>query len=109
MIDLYHFPSPNGWKASIMLEECSLPYRLIMIDLTKNEQTKPEYLRINPNNKVPAIVDRDPGGNPNPIFESGAVLIYLAEKSGKFMPASGPGRWEVLKWLFWQVGGLGPM
>lgn len=109
MIDLYYFPSPNTWKASIMLEECGLPYRLRQIDITKDEQFTPEFLAISPNNRVPAIVDHDAPGGPQSVFESGAILVYLAEKTGKFLAPSGPVRVATLEWLFWQMGGLGPM
>ena len=109
MIELFYFPSPNTWKASIMLEECELPYRLKIIDITKNEQFDASFLSISPNNRVPAIVDHDAPEGARPVFESGAILVYLAEKSNRFLPASGPHRTEVLEWLFWQVGGLGPM
>lgn len=111
MIDLYFFPSPNGIKVSIMLEECGLPYRVVPVDIGKGEQFDPDFLKISPNNKIPAIVDQDPagGGGPLPIFESGAILIYLAEKSGRFLPSMLRDRVAVMEWLFWQVGGLGPM
>jgi len=109
MIDLYYFPSPNTWKVSIMLEECGLPYRLIPIDTLAGDQFKPEFLRISPNNKVPAIVDHDGDGGAVSLFESGAILLYLAEKTGKLLPAAGAPRARALEWLFWQVGGLGPI
>jgi len=110
MIDLYTFATPNGRKASIMLEELELPYRTHVVDITKGEQFKPEFLAINPNNKIPAIVDSDgPGGQPLTIFESGAILIYLAEKSGRLLPPSGPDRYDVLQWVMFQMGGVGPM
>jgi GST-like protein len=110
MIELYYFPTPNTWKASIMLEECGLRYTVKPVNIGAGEQMKPEFLAISPNNKVPAIVDLDgPEGKPLAIFESGAILVYLAEKSGKFMPAGAAARSEVLQWLFWQIGGLGPM
>jgi GST-like protein len=109
-ITLYFFPTPNGVKASIMLEECGLPYKLHWIDITKGDQTKPEYLAVSPNNKIPAITDADgPGGQPVSIFESGAILQYLGRKTGKFYPRDERKRIEVEEWLFWQVGGLGPM
>jgi GST-like protein len=109
MIELYYFPTPNTWKAAIMLEECGLPYTVKPVDIRAGEQLKPEFLAISPNNKVPTIVDLDgPEGKPLAIFESGAILVYLAEKSGKLLPG-GAARSEVLQWLFWQVGGLGPM
>lgn len=111
MIDLYYWPTPNGWKTSIMLEECGLPYRLIPINIGKGEQFAPEFLAISPNNRMPAIVDHDPadGGAPLAVFESGAILIYLAEKSGRFLPSAPRERHQVLQWLMWQMGGLGPM
>ncbi len=111
MIDLYYWPTPNGWKISIMLEECGLPYRLVPVNIGKGEQFKPEFLAISPNNRMPAIVDHDPsgGGAPLAVFESGAILIYLAEKTGRFLPADLRGRHQVLQWLMWQMGGLGPM
>lgn len=109
MIDLYYWPTPNGWKISIMLEECALPYRVIPVNIGKGDQFKPEFLAISPNNRMPAIVDNDAPEGPISIFESGAILVYLAEKTGQFMPRDVRGRSEVLQWLFWQVGGLGPM
>lgn len=111
MIDLYYWPTPNGWKISIMLEECGLPYQLIAVNIGKGEQFAPAFLAISPNNRMPAIVDHDPagGGAPISIFESGAILIYLAEKTGLFMPADLRKRYHVLQWLMWQMGGLGPM
>ena len=110
MIDLYYAPTPNGWKITIMLEECSLPYRIIPVNLGKGEQFKPEFLAISPNNRMPAIVDDDgPQGERISVFESGAILLYLGEKTGKFLPSHPVERIKVLEWLFWQVGGLGPM
>jgi GSH-dependent disulfide-bond oxidoreductase len=109
MIDLYYYPTPNTWKASIMLEECGLPYRLKPINIMENEQFAPDFLAISPNNRVPAIVDHDAPGGPQSVFESGAILVYLAEKTGKFLAPSGPARVSALEWLFWQMGGLGPM
>lgn len=110
MIDLYYAPTPNGWKISIMLEECGIPYRVIPINLGKGEQFKPDFLKISPNNRMPAIVDHDgPDGKPISVFESGAILMYLGEKAGKFFPQDPRDRIKVLEWLFWQVGGLGPM
>jgi GST-like protein len=109
VIDFYYFPSPNTWKVSIMLEECGIPYNVKRIDILKNEQFEPEFLKISPNNRIPAIVDLDGPEGRLPIFESGAILMYLAEKSGKFLPKTVNARSEVLQWLFWQVGGLGPM
>jgi GST-like protein len=111
MIDLYYSATPNGLKMTLFLEEAALPYRIIPVSLSRGEQFKPEFLTISPNNKIPALVDHDPpgGGEPIALFESGAMLLYLAEKTGRFMPAGPRGRMEVMKWLFWQVGGLGPM
>ena len=110
MIDLYYAPTPNGWKITIMLEECSLPYRIIPVNLGKGDQFKPEFLAISPNNRMPAIVDDDgPQGERISVFESGAILLYLGEKTGKFLPSHQTDRIKVLEWLFWQVGGLGPM
>ena len=111
MIDLHYAPTPNGWKISIMLEELGLPYNVIPVNIRAGDQFKPEFLAISPNNRIPAIVDQDPGdgGAPVPVFESGAILLYLAEKTGKFLPRDLRGRIERLEWLFWQVGGLGPM
>jgi GST-like protein len=106
MIEFYFFPSPNGLKIAIMLEECGLPYEVKPVDIGRGEQFRPEYLAINPNNKIPTIVDRDTG---IPVFESGAILIYLAEKSGRFLATDSKARMQTLSWLFWQVGGLGPM
>ena len=109
-IDLYYWPTPNGYKISIMLEECRLPYNVIPVNIAKGDQFKPEFLAISPNNRMPAIVDpRGPGGKPISIFESGAILQYLGRKTGKLYPASERARVEVDQWLFWQVGGLGPM
>lgn len=111
MIDLYYAATPNGLKIKLFLEEAGLPYTVHPVNISKGDQFKPEFLAISPNNKIPAIVDRAPadGGAPIPIFESGAILVYLAEKTGRFIPKDLRGRIEALKWLFWQVGGLGPM
>jgi len=110
MIDLYYAPTPNGWKITIMLEECSLPYTVIPVNLGKGDQFKPDFLKISPNNRMPAIVDHDSSLKKKiSIFESGAILMYLGEKTGKFLPESIGERFKVLEWLFWQVGGLGPM
>jgi len=111
MIDLYNAATPNGQKLRIFMEETGLPYRLHRVGLGKGEQHRPEFLAISPNNKIPAMTDGAPadGGEPVVLFESGAMLVYLAEKTGTFMPQDIRGRMEVLKWLFWQVGGLGPM
>ena len=111
MIDLYYWSTPNGHKITIFLEEVGLPYNLIPINIGKGDQFKPEFLKISPNNRIPAIVDRQPadGGESVSVFESGAILLYLAEKTGKLIPTDIRGRAEVLQWLFWQMGGLGPM
>ncbi len=109
-IDLYYWPTPNGWKISIMLEECGLPYGLHYVDIGMDEQFHPDFLDVSPNNKIPAIVDHDgPGGEPVSVFESGAILLYLAQKTGKFYPENPRARIEVNEWLCWQIGGLGPM
>src|SRR5262249_39498771 len=108
-IDLYYWPTPNGWKITIMLEECSLPYTMIPVDISKRDQFKPQFLAISPNNRMPAIVDHDgPDGRPISIFESGAILQYLGRKIGKFYPRDERGRVEVDQWLFWQMANLGP-
>ena len=109
MIDFYYWPTPNGWKVSIMLEECGLPYRVVPVNISKGDQFKPEFLAISPNNRMPAIVDHDWDGETVSVFESGAILLHLADKSGRFMPTSRRGRTETMEWLFWQVGNLGPM
>jgi GST-like protein len=109
MIDFYFWPTPNGWKVSIMLEETGLPYNLYPVNIDAGDQFKPEFLEISPNARMPAIVDQNTPDGPMPIFESGPILIHLAEKSGRFMPTSARGRKERLEWLFWQVGDLGPM
>src|SRR5829696_3632480 len=109
-IELYYWPTPNGWKISIMLEECRLAYEVRPINISAGEQFKPEFLAISPNNRMPAIVDPNgPGGKPISVFESGAILQYLGRKSGKFYPVNERPRVEVEQWLFWQMGGLGPM
>ncbi len=111
MIDLHYWPTPNGWKITIMLEECGLPYTVVPVDITRRGQHEPAFLAISPNHRIPAIVDRSPadGGEPVAIFESGAILQYLAEKSGRFLPAAPRQKYAALQWLYWQVGGLGPM
>ncbi|MEW6769235.1 MAG: glutathione binding-like protein [Pseudomonadota bacterium] len=111
MIDLHYAPTPNGWKISIMLEELGMPYNVIPVNIREGDQFKPEFLAISPNNRIPAIVDHAPadGGPPLSVFETGAILIYLAEKAGKFMPTDLRARMSVLQWLMWQMGGLGPM
>ena len=109
-IELYYWPTPNGWKISIMLEECGLPYKVHPIHIGKGEQFAPEFLKIAPNNRIPAIVDPDgPGGDPISVFESGAILQYLGRKTGQFYPKDERTRVACEEWLFWQVGGLGPM
>lgn len=110
MIDLYTWGTPNGRKVSIMLEETGLPYAVKPIDITKGDQFTPDFVAINPNSKIPAIVDHEgPGGQPFSLFESGAILIYLAEKSGRFLPTEPAARYGVLQWLMFQMGGFGPM
>ena len=109
-IELYYWPTPNGFKISIMLEECGLPYVLKPVNISKGEQFNPDFLKISPNNRMPAIVDpQGPGGRPISIFESGAILQYLGRKTGKFYPSDERARVDVDQWLFWQMGGLGPM
>jgi GST-like protein len=111
MIDLHYWTTPNGHKVTIFLEEAGLPYRIVPVNISKGDQFKPDFLAISPNNRIPAIVDHEPvgGGAPISIFESGAILLYLAEKTGRFLPADPQGRVEVTQWLFWQMAGLGPM
>ncbi|MDQ3593762.1 MAG: glutathione S-transferase N-terminal domain-containing protein, partial [Pseudomonadota bacterium] len=111
MIDLYYWTTPNGHKVSLFLEEAGLPYEVHPINIGQGDQFKPDFLKIAPNNRIPAIVDQNPtdGGAPISLFESGAILLYLAEKTGKFIPQDLRGRQEALQWLFWQMGGLGPM
>ena len=109
MIDLYFWPTPNGWKIAIMLEECGLPYNVVKTDIGRGDQFKPEFIKICPNHKIPAIVDHEGENGPISIFESGAILMYLAEKSGQFMPTDLNGRYEVIQWVFWQMANLGPM
>lgn len=111
MIDLHFAPTPNGWKVSIMLEECELPYVVVPVNITRGDQFKPEFRRLNPNGRIPVIVDREPpdDGEPLPIFESGAILLYLAEKTGRFIPKDMRERQCVQQWLMWQMSGLGPM
>ncbi len=110
MIDLYTWPTPNGHKVHIMLEETGIPYRVHPVNIGAGEQFTPEFLKISPNNKMPAMVDPDgPGGKPISMFESGAMLVYLASKSGKFMPEDLAKRWSTLSWLMFQMGGVGPM
>jgi GST-like protein len=109
MFDVFFWPTGNGKKVTIMMEECGFEYRIIPINIGKGDQHAPEYQKINPNGKMPAMIDHDAEGGPLPIFESGAILIYLAEKAGKLLPRDTRERMNVLQWLFWQVGGLGPM
>ncbi len=109
-IQLYSLPTPNGVKVSIMLEECGLPYEAHRVDFGRNDQMSPEFLSLNPNNKIPAIIDPNgPGGQPLPLFESGAILLYLADKTGQFIPQDAAARWQTIQWLMFQMGGLGPM
>jgi GST-like protein len=110
MIEVYSWPTPNGHKVHVMLEECGLPYRTIPVDIGAGDQFRPEFLAISPNNKIPAIVDPDgPDGRPISLFESGAILLYLAGKTGRFLPADVRGKYEVLQWLMFQMGHVGPM
>jgi len=110
MIELYSWPTPNGHKVHIMLEECDLPYRVIPVDIGKGSQFDPHFLAISPNNKIPAIVDPDgPDGNPISLFESGAILLYLAGKTGRLLPKDTVGKYKTLEWLMFQMGGVGPM
>jgi len=111
MIDLHYWTTPNSHKVTIFLEEAGLPYRIVPVNISKGDQFKPDFLAISPNNRIPAIVDHGPlgGGAPISVFESGAILLYLAEKTGRFLPADPHGRVEVTQWLFWQMAGLGPM
>ena len=111
MIELHYWPTPNGHKVTLFLEEAGLPHRIVPVDIGRGEQFRPEFLKIAPNNRMPAIVDHEPadGGEPVSVFESGAILLYLAERTGQFIPDNLRGRVETLQWLFWQMGGLGPM
>lgn len=111
MIDVYYWPTPNGWKVTIMLEECGLPYRILPVDIGGGDQFTPEFLRVSPNNRMPAIVDHEPlgGGEPLSIFESGAILEYLADKSGQFLSQEPASRYRTLQWVHWQMANLGPM
>jgi len=109
-IQLYSLPTPNGVKASIMLEECGLPYEPHRVDFGSNDQLSPEFVSLNPNNKIPAIIDPDgPDGQPLALFESGAILMYLADKTGRFIPQDAAARWHTLQWVMFQMGGIGPM
>jgi GST-like protein len=111
MIELYYWTTPNGHKVTIFLEEAGVPYRIHPVNIGKGDQFKPDFLALSPNNRIPAILDTAPadGGAPISVFESGAILTYLAEKTGKFLPTDVRGRFEVMEWLFWQMAGLGPM
>jgi GST-like protein len=111
MIDAYYWPTPNGWKLSIALEEMELPYQVVPVNIGRGEQFEADFLEISPNNRMPAIVDHEPpgGGAPLALFESGAILLYLAEKSGRFLPTAPRERYDVIQWVMWQMGGLGPM
>lgn len=111
MIDLHYWPTPNGWKISVALEEMGLDYRVVPVNIGAGDQFHPDFLAISPNNRMPAIVDHDPpgGGEPLSVFETGAILLYLAEKTGRFMPPDMRGRVRVNEWLMWQMGGVGPM
>ncbi len=110
MIDVFSWPTPNGHKVHIMLEECGLPYRAIPVNIGSGDQFKPEFLDLSPNNKIPALTDpRGPDGKPISLFESGAILVYLAAKTGQFMPKTDRAKYEVLQWLMFQMGGVGPM
>ena len=109
MIDFYYWPTPNGWKVAILLEELGLDYEMIPVNIGKGDQFAPEFLAISPNNRMPAIVDHEVEGEPVSVFESGAIMYYLGEKHGRFLPADPKGRKEALEWLFWQTGNQGPM
>ena len=111
MIELYYWPTPNGHKITIFLEEAEIDYQIMTVNIGQGDQFKPEFLKISPNNRIPAIIDHHPadGGEPISVFESGAILFYLAQKTGKFLPSQPRERIQVMEWLFWQVGGLGPM
>ena len=109
MIDFYYWPTPNGWKVAILLEELALAYRPILLDISRGDQFAPDFLRVSPNNRMPAIVDREAAGGPVSVFESGAILYYLARKHGRFLPRRPDLEKEVLEWLFWQTGNQGPM
>ncbi|MCH8953179.1 MAG: glutathione S-transferase N-terminal domain-containing protein [Proteobacteria bacterium] len=108
MIDFYYWPTPNGWKVAILLEELGVDYRMIPVNIAKGDQFKPEFLAISPNNRMPAIVDHGVPGDPVPVFESGAIMWYLAEKAGKFLPTDALGRKQAMEWLFWQAANQGP-
>ena len=109
MIDFYYWPTPNGWKVSILLEELGIPYKMVPVNIGKGDQFDPNFLEISPNNRMPAIVDHEVDGDPVTVFESGAILLYLAEKTGQFIPTTSLGKKEAIEWLFWQTGNQGPM
>tara|TARA_B100001287_G_scaffold276786_1_gene289477 strand:+ start:5188 stop:5919 length:732 start_codon:yes stop_codon:yes gene_type:complete len=109
MIDFYYWPTPNGWKVSILLEELRIPYNMVPLNIGKGDQFDPHFLEISPNNRMPAIVDHEVDGDPVTVFESGAILFYLAEKTGQLIPTTSLGRKEAIEWLFWQTGNQGPM
>ena len=109
MIDFYYWPTPNGWKVSILLEELRIPYKMVPLNIGKGDQFDPYFLEISPNNRMPAIVDHEVDGDPVTVFESGAILFYLAEKTGQLIPNTSLGRKEAIEWLFWQTGNQGPM
>ena len=109
MIDFYYWPTPNGWKAAIMLEECGLEYNLVPVDIGKGDQFDPDFLEISPNNRMPAIVEHDVEGDAVSVFESGAILLYLAAKTGRFTPADAAGKKAMMEWLVWQGGNQGAM
>ena len=109
MIDFYYWPTPNGWKVSILLEELGIPYKMVPVNIGKGDQFDPNFLEISPNNRMPAIVDHDVDGDPVTVFESGAILFYLAEKTGQLIPTTSLGKKEAIEWLFWQTGNQGPM
>ena len=111
MIDVHYWPTPNGWKVTILLEECGLPYNIVPVDIGGGAQFKAEFLRLSPNNRMPAIIDHKPlgGGEPLALFESGAIMEYIADKTGKFLPKEGADRYRVLQWVHWQMANLGPM
>ena len=109
MIDFYYWPTPNGWKVSILLEELGTPYKMVPVNIGKGDQFDPNFLEISPNNRMPAIVDHEVDGDPVTVFESGAILFYLAEKTGQLIPTTSLGRKEAIEWLFWQTGNQGPM
>ena len=109
MIDFHYWPTPNGWKVAIMLEECNLEYRMIPVNIGRGDQHAPAFLAISPNGRMPAIVDHDAPGGPLPVFESAAILLHLADRTGRFAPTDSRGRTALMEWLFWQMANLGPM